>query len=88
MKIKHFAGYGTVTAQKIKDSGCTLHIRVSGNHEWGLVRNDEYDLFNWLVKKFDKTVTDYVEWHKRQPIIEIREGWNAETDFVDYYFTY
>ncbi len=88
MKIKHWQGYGTVTAQKIKDTGCTLHIRVSGNHEWGLRRDDEYDLFNWLVRKFDKTITNYLEWHRRRPIIEIREGWNTETDVCDYYFTY
>lgn len=59
MRIKHWQGYGTVNAQKIglkKGMGVTtLTIKVTGNHEWGLVREDEYDLINWLVKRFDKS---------------------------------
>lgn len=88
MKIKHFAGYGTVEAKKMPNNGATLHIRVSGNHEWGLRRDDEYDLFNWLIKRFDKSIPDYATWHRMRPIIEIHEGWNVETDYCDYYFTY
>ena len=88
MKIKHFAGYGTVDAKKMPNNGATLHIRVSGNHEWGLRRDDEYDLFNWLIKRFDKSIPDYATWHRMRPIIEIIEGWNVETDYCDYYFTY
>jgi hypothetical protein len=51
MKIKHFAGYGCVEAKKISlnrttlidDYGCAidaviLKVRVTGFHEWGLVR--------------------------------------------------
>ena len=87
MKIKHWQGYGTVDARKIKD-GAKLHIRVSGNHEWGLRRDDEYDLFNWLIRKFDKSIPDYMTWHRMRPIIDIQEGWNAETDYCDYYFYY
>ena len=88
MKIKHWQGYGTVEAKKMPANGATLHIRVSGNHEWGLRRDDEYDLFNWLIRKFDKSIPDYATWHRMRPIIEIREGWNVETDYCDYYFTY
>jgi hypothetical protein len=88
MKIKHFAGYGTVEAKKMPANGATLHIRVSGNHECGLRRDDEYDLFNWLIRKFDKSIPDYPTWHRMRPIIEIHEGWNVETDYCDYYFTY
>lgn len=58
MRIKHWQGYGTVNAEKIskkKVRGQTeLKIRVYGNHEWGLVRDNEYDLINWLVKRFDR----------------------------------
>ncbi len=36
-----------------------LTIRVSGNHEWGLVREDTYDLYNWLVSRFYKKGNDY-----------------------------
>lgn len=88
MKIKHWQGYGTVEAKKMPANGATLHIRVSGNHEWGLRRDDEYDLFNWLIKRFDKSIPDYATWHRMRPIIEINEGWNVETDYCDYYFTY
>ena len=59
MKIKHWQGYGTVNAVKesrtVRDGVVTLTIKVTGNHEWGLVRDDEYDLINWLVKRFDKS---------------------------------
>lgn len=63
-KIKHFQGYGYVLAEKLsKRIVCgnvyQLHIRVKGNHEYGLERNDAYDVFNWLVTKFDKSVSDY-----------------------------
>lgn len=61
MKIKHWQGYGTVNAVKenrtVRNGEVTLTIKVTGNHEWGLVRDDEYDLINWLVKRFDKSFT-------------------------------
>lgn len=62
MRIKHWQGYGTVTAKKIskttKNGITTLVVRVNGNHEWGLVRNDIYDLKRWLIDKFDKSAAD------------------------------
>lgn len=55
MTLKHWQGYGTVTATKVAaDKGELLHIKVTGEHEWGLARDDEYDVFKWLVKRFDK----------------------------------
>lgn len=65
MKIKHFAGYGSVNAKKVsreefEDYMCEkkirLVIRVWGMHELGLERGtwDTYGIFNWLVKRFDK----------------------------------
>lgn len=91
MKIKHFAGYGTVEAKRIppdKTKGCpTLHVLVTGNHEWGIRRDDDYDLFNWLVKRFVKTIPDYQTWRLMYPVIEIREGTNADgVDVCDYRF--
>lgn len=70
MKIKHFQGYGCVNAKVVKkvtdtSTHCdgyitkTLVIRVWGNHEYGLVRNDIYDINNWLVKKVAKVDIDY-----------------------------
>lgn len=93
MKIKHWQGYGTVSARKVKDGSCTLHVKVEGNHEWGLDRRDEYDLYNWLVRRFDKDVQDYPDWHRSRPIIEVRPGWRTDInlgviDTCDYYFTY
>ena len=64
MKIKHFAGYGSVEAKKtstrnLPDGTREIVVTVTGNHERGLDRDDKYDLFSWLVKRFDKTVKDY-----------------------------
>lgn len=92
MKIKHWQGYGTVSAQKIKDKSCTLHVRVTGNHEWGLVRHDTCDLFNWLVKRFDKSQTDYLSWNNKLENVRFEEGETVvnglDTDTCDYYFFY
>lgn len=54
MKIKHWQGYGTVNAKKLSSSADVLVVEVWGNHEWGIARNDVYDVCNWLVTKFDK----------------------------------
>ena len=93
MKIKHFAGYGTVTARKVNDGTCKLHIRVEGNHERGIVREDIYDLYNWLVKKFDKTVPDVTTWLRSRPLIDFKTDFRTDPilgviDICDYYFTY
>lgn len=94
MRIKHWQGYGCVTARKVKDSNpFTLHIHVEGNHEYGIIREDEYDLYHWLVVRFDKDVSDYPTWHRSNPIIEVRPGWRTDPvhgviDTCEYYFTY
>lgn len=94
-KIKHFAGYGTVKAGVIKDNSCTLHIRVEGNHERGIMvrRDDESLLYTWLVKRFDKSVPDFSEWYARRPIIDVRSSFRFDpvegyVDICNYYFTY
>jgi len=62
MKIKHWQGYGSVNAKKLSKSTkggiTTLKVEVSGNHEYGVVRDDIYDLKRWLVDRFDKTAPD------------------------------
>ena len=63
MKIKHWQGYGNVDAVKVAKIKHTtdrteLIIKVTGNHEYGLVRDDKYDLYHWLVKRFDRNVKD------------------------------
>jgi GH18 family chitinase len=63
MRIKHFAGYGSIEAKKVSKTTFTneygekktkLVVRVKGNHEWGLVRDDIYDVKRWLFDKFEK----------------------------------
>ncbi len=90
MFIKHFAGYGKVEAKKIEDKACTLHVKVAGNHEWGLVREDEYDLFVWLVKKFDKSMKDYASFYSKRPKIEVKPGYDSgdKVETCDYLFSY
>ena len=92
MKIKHWQGYGTVSATRIKDKSCTLHVRVVGNHEWGLVRRDTYDLFNWLVKRFDRSQADFLKWNNKLENVRFEEGSTVidglDVDTCDYYFTY
>lgn len=98
MTIKHYAGYGRVSAKRIKDDA-TLHVRVSGNHEHGLYRDDLYDLYHWLVKKFDKTVpASFAEWYraarsKYDQVVEIHDDYETAPDgkteeVCDYRFFY
>ena len=59
MRIKHFAGYGSVQARKVSKTNLLnnkvkLVIEVKGNHERGLVRDDIYDVRRWLFNKFEK----------------------------------
>ena len=59
MKIKHFTGYGSVQAKKVSktnidDNKVKLVVEVKGNHEWGLVRDDIYDVRRWLFNRFEK----------------------------------
>lgn len=61
MKIKHWAGYGSVTARKVSYKDNVLVVEVKGNHERGLVREYKSDVFDWLVKRFDKMHNDYAD---------------------------
>lgn len=76
MKIKHFMGYGCVNAKKVSCTKNELVVHVWGCHEYGVVRNDRYDIFNWLVKRFDKSRKDYTEIVD----VDIDEWWERETD--------
>lgn len=70
MRIKHFMGYGSVNAKvgsRSLDTSThqlgyitkTATIYVWGNHEWGLMRDDSYDINQWLMKKVVKVDIDY-----------------------------
>lgn len=90
MKIKHWQGYGTVTAKKLSSTTvnngsttlCVLRILVTGEHEWGIVCTDECTVANWLVKKFDKNFTDV------RNIANIATNANAYGDSCEYIITY
>jgi len=61
MKLKHWQGYGCVNAQKVSKTKDELVVHVWGMHECGLSRDDAYDIFYWLVRRFDKTRKDYFD---------------------------
>ncbi len=89
MRIKHWQGYGTVDAFKVKDNSCDLHIKVVGNHEWGLERYDRYDVFNWLVKKFKRGIGNDDRIIKNMRLssgYEKKDGLDVE--YCDYYFDF
>lgn len=97
MRIKHWAGYGCVNAKRINDGAAKLHVRVEGNHEFGLTRPkwDNYTVYNWLVKRFDKEVPAYEEWSQNRPLIDFKEDFRMDpkspvsyVEIVDYYFYY
>ena len=63
MRVKHFAGYGSVEVKKVLKKTITngygekktkMVLAVKGNHEWGLVRDDIYDVKRWIFDKFEK----------------------------------
>jgi len=63
MRVKHFAGYGSVEVKKVLkkaiingygENKTKLILRVKGNHEWGIVRNDIFDVRDWIFNKFEK----------------------------------
>lgn len=91
MKLKHWQGYGSINATKksrrVSGDKITLIIEIIGNHECGIIRNDKYDLYNWLVKRFDKTVTDYrqiedVKIHERTVTYNGKETDCAVYEFI------
>lgn len=104
MKIKHWQGYGVVNAVKkgtpkevkntdgnlagLGESLCELTVTVFGNHEWGIERDDKYDVYNWLLKKFDKSVNDSRCIVKLQMYPYNGKIKGVNTDFCDYTILY
>ena len=93
MKLKHWQGYGVLDVKRVstktsKDpfygDTTTMVIRVKGNHEYGIERDDKYDVFNWLLKRFDKTVTSYRQIKDLKLDSRIENG----VDVCDYIITY
>ena len=93
MKVKHFAGYGSVNVLKIdrvdRNGIVSLHLRVFGNHECGIERRDPYDVVRWIGTRCDKNLTD-----SRQVInintedYYVRNNNHLDEEVCDYYITY
>lgn len=93
MRIKHFAGYGSVQAKKISKTKLPngknkLVIEVKGCHEWGLVRKDMSDVKSWLFDRFEKNFEG--EWYNIDLTIKddyVKEG-NIDVEVATYTFEY
>ena len=88
MKLKHWQGYGSVTAVRIKDKSCDLHVRVSGNHEWGVETRYNDHAYNWLYKRFKRNAPFYWDWLMDGGKIETIPGYDHEKkeETCDYIF--
>lgn len=64
MRIKHWQGYGSVSAIKVKQTPKEIIIRVSGLHEYGLDIGtwDKYRLVQWLGKVVKFTEEQVLSW--------------------------
>ncbi len=73
MKIKHWQGYGSVSAKVVNKSIDeyfeTVSIVVSGNHECGIDCHHDYSRVNeWLLEKVAKIKTN--SWKIKEVTIE------------------
>ena len=92
MKVKHFAGYGSVNVRKlgrehtIEENGIYLLLEVRGNHEWGIKRDDIYDVVRWIGTKCDTKLTDY----RQVTGMDIEEYWDdkKKEDVCRYHIYY
>ena len=75
-KIKHWAGYGTVRAEKVNDVCRGLHVRVVGDHERGLRPRWNDTAYDWLVHRFDKNAPE--RYDPRTMGVLYEEGFTSE----------
>ena len=92
MRVKHWQGYGCVNMKKLKSSingnKKTIVIEVIGNHEYGLERNDKYDVFNWICKRFAKDCKEYCDIVDMQLQDGYKKMNGLDTEFCIYTITY
>lgn len=97
MKLKHFAGYGSVEVTKKSKTKVTdvygntktkLVLQVKGNHEWGNVRDDIYDVRRWIFNRFEKNFNDN-DWDIKMSIQDdyVREN-GIDVEVATYTFIY
>ena len=79
MKVKHWAGYGSVEARCLRRSPREVVIELCGNHERGLdpMYFTTYDWYRWLGKRF------HIGEFKR---VETRCIWNGDTEAMQVRF--
>lgn len=89
MRIKHYAGYGSVNAKKLKhetkDGITTLVVNVSGDHEWGLRPFIIEDSIQWIAARFDKSIVN-IPWYNIY--IDINNNYDMPCDSITYTFKY
>ena len=100
MKVKHFAGYGTVEVTKKSKTSFTdeygekknkLVLQVKGNHEWGLVRDFIYDVRRWIFNKFEKNFNgsdDEINMTIERDYVDNKDSYVGYTEIATYTFIY
>ena len=93
MRVKHFAGYGSVkvtkkSKTKLANNKTKLVLQVKGNHECGNVRDDIYDVRRWIFNKFEKNFTGN-DWEIQMNIEDdyVREN-GIDVEVATYTFIY
>ncbi len=93
MKIKHWQGYGTVEAKRLRTTNNrafgtkTVVIEVRGNHEWGLERFDTYDVLRWLGR-FLRDCESYTDIRDMKVKSRYEKTENGYVDVCDYIIEY
>ena len=88
MRIKHWQGYGHIEAKKIekktRDGRTFIAIKLKGNHEYGLHRDDIYDIAHWLLPKFSKEFKDGQKSYYDIEYMQLTDGYEKdENGYVD-----
>ena len=82
MKIKHYAGYGTVEATKVSerklDGERFIRIKVKGNHEYGIHLDDIYEIAHWLLPKFSKEFKDGQKSYWDIKFMQLTDGYEKD----------
>lgn len=89
MKIKHWQGYGLVEATKIekttKEGRTWITVKVKGNHEWGIHRDDVYDVSRWLLPKFSKEFKSGEKNYRNIEYLNLVDGYEKDEkgEYID-----
>ena len=73
MKIKHWQGYGCVNMKVLLNTPKKVIVEVSGMHEYGLDRDDKFDVCRWLLNR--------VNGHRNDDYMQIKDL-QLEDDYI------